>query len=396
MDKLRRDAERSGDSLRYALELRRQGQDLRAKRLIQDLAWDKVPGAVAALEQLYPFSDRLKRQIKALQGSRRDCFFAASELIGSLDPRVNELSRAAMTPWLNDPSAQSETRDFFGKWIDYLNENHLPTRLAYAPRNLAKALKWAEALPEEMPEIVEEFRASQLRFGVSNLGPANEMMLAWHIEKTETPELLPLVLERFEPIHWRDRQLKDRGAAAPKIKWASEIPAPLRWGPPDLSPIERYDLLSGAYLRSVFVKPMLGASVAPQSWTQARSWVGDLVLLNIDRMTEINDHSGFYSGDRAIQEMVGFWQDCVGDRVIRWSANDYIILWELGSVNELLGSILEFVNNASWLGSAPKPTFTMGTTGFYGDWLAAVERARTQRRLAREQNRPFIPVAIEE
>ncbi|MDF1665932.1 MAG: hypothetical protein P1V97_29520 [Planctomycetota bacterium] len=393
MDKLRREAERSGDSLRCALELRRQGQDLRAKRLIQDLAWDKHPGAEEALDQLYPFSDRLTKQLERLQGSRRDCFFAASELVGSLDPRVNALCRTAMLQWEDDESAQPETRDFFKKWIAYLDEKHLPSRLGFAPRNLAKALKWAEVLPEELPEIVEEFRASQLRFGVANLGPANEIMLAWHIEKAGMPELLPKVLERFEAINWRDRQLLAKGSEQRRLETSHEIPRS-PWGPEELSPLERYDLLSGAYLRSVFVDSKTGEPGQMRSWAERRNWTGDLILLNINRMTEINDHYGFYAGDLAVQEMVGLWQDCVGDRVIRWSANDYIVLWELGSVNELLTRMIESTNNAPWMGSSPKPTFTMGATPFLGDWFEAVERARAQRRQAREQNLPFIPVSL--
>lgn len=389
MDKLRREAERSGDSLRYALELRRQGQNRRAKRLLQDLAWDKHSGATDALEQLYPFSERLTKQIEGLQGSRRDCFYAASELIGSLDPRVNDHCRKAMIPWSSDESTQSETRDFFKKWIDYLEERDLPTRLFFAPRNLAKALKWAEPLPEELPEIVDQFRASQIKFGVPNLGPGIEMMLAWHLCKAQLAELIPAVIERFEAANWRDRQLvasvnRDRDLNG-------DLPAAPNWGLPELSPLELYDPLSGAYLRSVFVDSKNGDFGEAHQWTKANDWPSELILLNIDRMRDINDNLGCHQGDLAIQRFVGLWQDCVGDRVIRWSAGDYIVPWELGSMKETLKRLVIAVKDAHFLGSISHPSFTMGVTSFHGDWFEAVERARINHELALDRGLPYIP-----
>ncbi|MDF1663333.1 MAG: hypothetical protein P1V97_16290, partial [Planctomycetota bacterium] len=235
MDKLRREAERSGDSLCYALELRRQGQGLRAKRLIQDLAWDKHPGAEEALEELYPFSEDLQSILDEVTENLEEHGYWIGPMVGSMDPRVNRLLLDFLPKHLEEIGPNAQHRETYEDHLRLANRGSQLDRLK-SQQWWGERMQWADPFEEEMSEFLdwhdgdhdwqERTRTQGHNLREFQLG---ERRLSWILIKLNYSELLRRWAKTFPARTWTEKTLVQRCDGTLRASLVPHGPAVPTW-----------------------------------------------------------------------------------------------------------------------------------------------------------------------
>ena len=114
-----------------------------------------------------------------------------------------------------------------------------------------------------------------------------------------------------------------------------------------------------------------------------------LFLADIDHLKSINDHEGIEAGSSAIREVVIALQEVVGDRVIRYGGDEFLVLVESGDedVSELLRQRVE---------ERTTVTISIGATKTSGDSLRDIQRAEAALGRAKVAGRNQAIIAKEE
>lgn len=382
MDKDRREAERSGDPIRYALELRRSGEERRAKRLLQNLAWDNHD-AMRVLEELYPVHPTKYLFVDDPNPLRRPISHV-DDLLGTLDPRLNRRIEQRLIEMSNRPESDLSSQDPFRNWIRLVNERSLPQRVCTSANFLGRRLCYAEPLPEDLERIVAHakiLREQDERNSEARLG---DLTLAWHIKQSGTPTLLQAWAEDYEPLYWLERRMVGDAIGAENFFQDERTKDPL-WRFRDLPPYEVYDkntlAVHGFYLeegREHFMDLMKNPY---------------LIVIYLNRQHEYG-HGQRLERNSLRRAYVNVWQEVVGDRVIQLNSLEFLVLWEHGDINEIVQRLSEQRPDLQSLGLNMEHSVSLGAARLRGDWTRAEGRARERQIEAREEGLSFLSLNV--
>ncbi|MDF1665931.1 MAG: hypothetical protein P1V97_29515 [Planctomycetota bacterium] len=380
MDKLKREAERSGDVLKYALELRRQGQDRAAKRLLQDLAWDHFEGADDALELLYPLDPELIESLSSLEDNQSQ-FSSIPNYFGSLDPRVNTRLDTIILKMLEDFSSDDVGLALFTNWLESCRKRTLLERLFADNEHFGARLTWADPLKEELNALIANAMTFREDPDRGNIGRLGDLTLGWHIAHVGSSAQHRRWTEGLNPVTWREELAVAEGSHNNDFNEGEGSVRPT-WFPTSICPNRACDARSFALHRYVFVD-----SGTPRSHFK---WDHDLVFLKVENLDDLDLWAGFYVGDKGRRAYVSAWQDLVGDRVIRWTEDQFLIIWEYGALAELLGRLACQDLGDRWPEGFPLCTVTMGTATLTDDWFGAIDEARDRQKKAKKLGKAYL------
>ncbi|MDF1665933.1 MAG: hypothetical protein P1V97_29525 [Planctomycetota bacterium] len=392
MDKLRREAERSGDSLRYALELRRQGQDLRAKRLIQDLAWDKHTGAEEALEQLYSLNEEMRGLLDILSRGPAQASLAMSQLLGSLDPRINKEISEQIPRCLRAFRGNESLCANMGQIRQLVEVRSLIDRLR-STDTWSFRLVIADPLEEELAELLDwfliEFNYRKQRFYDRH----NDLLLGWTLCEYKHTELL----QKWEEDY--------RGRAWPELIWRERLGERLKGTlPAQLVPDVK---VIPDWAMGVSFSGLNGKSYALQytNFFHERSiqeglaldkFVGFsgsyLIFLNLGSLRKPIVVRELRRRFAINKKLVSRWQGLVGDRVMSRD-HDFVILWEFGNLQRLI-PLLE-LKAREVIDNFGHGHLSIGVSADTGNWSGTIDNAEKQNRKAREQGLTYLPECLE-
>ncbi|MDF1663332.1 MAG: hypothetical protein P1V97_16285 [Planctomycetota bacterium] len=390
MDKLRREAERSGDSLRHALELRRQGQDIRAKRLLQDLAWDHCEGAEAALEQIYPLNDELKDKLGSLSLGAYPCFLSIEQLLGSLDPRVAQAIIAQFPRLFIGFQIPQQLRERLRRYRKLAGERRLLPRLK-SKSHWVFRLHWADPLEEELSALFNWLELEPHYRAGAEYTRHHDFLFGWKLYSLGYVELIKRWGRDLPDKTWRERMFFDVATGSHDSCSLPEESVIPNWAPKNSS--LSYDQFHQGVLRSALFKHFRGRGWEPASELK-NSDARQLIYVALGASIEVNPRGVFGRRERRIKA-VSALQEVIGDRVICWD-NDFIIPWEFGHIESLLKELIVSVAKTD-----KSPDFdvleqvTFGVAPIKENWETAIETALLLCSKASEEGLTYLPECID-
>jgi diguanylate cyclase (GGDEF)-like protein len=102
-----------------------------------------------------------------------------------------------------------------------------------------------------------------------------------------------------------------------------------------------------------------------------------LVLLDVDHMKHINDVHGLLAGDCVLRAAANRLQECVGDRVLRFGGEEFLVVWEGGDVSEVAARLVEEIASLEVVnpyGDPPVIPVTVSAGSSLGDELLSTLR----------------------
>lgn len=340
MDRLRREAERSGDSLNFALELRRGGEDLRAKRLLQELGWDNGD-ALSVLDDLYPLWPEHEQILTIVEKDEELYRFQLATIIGSPDPRVNRRLSKSLPNSVK--TASTVVRSIiFDKSLELLECRQQGPRLRSVDFWFER-LEWAQPFPEEMSEFMDWLDNKNRGRRPDSLTLYSQLRLGWALFRWGFGDLLQRWLKTYEPVHWRERTLLERFEKTLTATLVPEGQAVPSWVQTRLLPLYR-DAPEAALPEKPYILNSLreGEWAAPTKFLKERFQKGHVLYVCFPKRLHSNrDQSWSTRGLRLRNELVSSWQELLGDRVISTERKqDYVILWEFGQLKTVLESLI--------------------------------------------------------
>lgn len=393
MDKDRREAERSGDPIRYALELRRIGEDLRAKRLLQYLAWDQED-AMKVLDQLYPLCFEWEDILIQIEGEEATWRSWANEIAGSVDPRVNQRLEESVPQELSEALADSGIEQFQDCFlvIDCKEQGpRLKTIDFWVDR-----LEWAEPLPAEMSDFMDWLRGIGQVKDRSRLYEFGRIRLGWALYRWGFGNLLRRWAESEEQRNWRERTLVERFEKTLSVKLAPEGQAIPSWVKcrrlPSFREARVAALPRAPYFPGYFATTMTGK---PADFLKESFKRGHLLFVMLPQDTDpMNNQIISNKKLRFVNAVVSSWQELIGDRIItteRWL--EYVILWEFGQLKTVLKQLIELFNETRD-SHEEKGEMSIGVAAVSGDIKAsfALAKSRCEKAIAAGLN--YLPECL--
>ncbi len=394
MDEALRRLERGGDPVAHAAALRRAGDEVRARRALEAAVRVGHHGARATLDAWWPLDPRVDAVVAAALGDANHWRWsnvraALAWLLGDEDPRVDDTLARLTTALLEQTGVPVDSAG----WRD-------DERLIAVARGDAEARRRAvvEQAGEELPLRCLS-RARLDAAGVRALlararEPVEEhdrrgerrLLLAstlWHAGRAGVLEPLREHLDAADPLVASE-------AAAPLAAYDLDAlrPAllhdrPFRpvWAPPGC-PAETRDVLTGALDRAAFVADPAAPLVsdAPRE-APMTDWLLDV---DVDGMRRILELHGVPVSDQVLIDIVACLQRCVGDRVARWSGDEWLVRLEADvdarAVAESLRRAVRALEHADSL----RVTVSVGI-GRADTWAQAIIRASTAASLAAQE-----------
>jgi diguanylate cyclase (GGDEF)-like protein len=401
MDEALQQAMRSGGWLARAKLLRRSSRDAAARRVVEEAVRTEEAGAVDLLEAWYP----LDPQARALLGDLEE--FAAGhprwgqaweralELLGDSDPRLHwALENKGLD--LGDERFSSRS----------LLEGPYVERLLRAAEALGHAtlLNRARPTPDEALRLAPRLLALEGTDSRVLALAVVDMLLHWGDERGAAL-LESAAEERGGLFAVRARAaaaaLGSRASQPLAAESASAIPP---WAPKG-PPARTRDGLTLCWRRASVVevgRRTAGAAGAqPQSDLAPRlivdgSFLRWVLLFDVDRLRVVQDSLGCDAGDRLLLEVAAALQEVNGDRVIRYSGDEFLVLVEAGDADELAVRSLEAVRRSPVpMPEGRVPSVSCGVTPYDGDFAAAFFRAEQGLVQAKESGRDrrmFVPL----
>lgn len=337
MDEAIRRLERGDDPLAHAVALRRAGKELEARRLIEERVRAGDEPARALLRELWP----LTREDEALADrvSKADArgllpWIASdlTELLGEEDPRLDPVREALVslvaaqdlgwgTPY-QDPATLA------GFVALHRGPLHARRREALASGE-TRALARLRLDADEAATLLSNAEGAPNEGGRESRGigaPVRLLAALWHVGRARASTRAPAV-ER----HLRNpdlvvageawRTLEVLGAATtrrpPTPRLLPGLPFRPEWVPSSFPGPGVRDLLTGALDRAVFDRRL----AAPDP--------GAVLLLDLDGLRRVRDEHGNEPVDQLLHGLTRSFQELVGDRVLRWGGDEWLVRLEL-------------------------------------------------------------------
>lgn len=389
MDKDRREAERSGDSIRYALELRRSGEDLRAKRLLQDLAWDS-DDAVKALNDLYPIwpeHDEILTLIEADEAAWRSW---ANEIAGSIDPRVNHCLAESIPNFLTEYRYESEV-DQFQNCFELLKCREQGPRLK-SEDYWSDRLEWAEPLPAEMSDFLNWLDLKREGPRRHRLNEYSDVRLGWALFRLGDEDLLRRWAQHSNRDFWRERTLLARLDKTLSVTLAPEGRAVPSWVQCRLLP-NCFEVAGCALSWIHYFEP--GKAGEPRAILRQNLGRGHLLFLS-DSMRMKSQSEPLQKGnDRSFRNaLVSDWQKHLGDRFISaLHLQGFVFLWEFGQLKTVLNQLIE-VFNETRDSHEEEGEMRIGVAAVSGDIKASFALAKSRCEKAVAEGVAFLPECL--
>ncbi|MCO5166940.1 MAG: diguanylate cyclase [Planctomycetes bacterium] len=414
MDEDLRRLERAGAPLTYAAALRRAGQEAAARRVVEAAAREGRAGAFEALDAGWPLDPRVERVVAAaLAEGRRDdrealdagspeafdqvvaalaegrrghdITTAMAWLLGDEDPRVDAPLGRLVDALLATTGTPLEVH---GEWREDerliaaargggVERRRLVVERAGADLPLL-CLARARLDADEAARLVaraERGTVHEWEFGHPNL----LLTALWHAARAGAVEALA-----------RHRGSEDvlvaveAGAPPPAPALLPGLPFRPVWAP-DACPVETRDMLTGAFTRPAFVADPAAPFVsdAPRE-APMRDWIMDV---DVKDMRRLLDMFGVPS-DQVLLDATRRLHACVGDRVARWSGDEWLVRLEpevdaravAEGIRKAVGDVPFDVGD----GHRERVTVSIGI-GRADTWAQAVIRASTAMALASQE-----------
>ena len=316
MDEALRRAERSADWEGRARALRRSGQEILARCWVSTAARAGLPRAREVLGSEYPLDADARALLLLLEETPPDAWGveaprAAEILLGDGDPRLSEPAAA----WLGaralasqgDPTIRMPRRELELTVVQ--TGDHL-SRLELLLAGPGAGLDRTLLLPHELLALVERVLSGPL-------SAASRLRLAALLTRLPDPSsgsLLERVLSDPDPRLAERIGIVERGRAG-----GSEQELP--WRPDWARGVHRDDLtlsLGRGTLRPRGRSP-IGIELPDVAW---------IGLFDLDRMKSVSDRLGHLRGDRVLTRVTEVLQDLLGDRVVRYAGDEWLVPYE--------------------------------------------------------------------
>lgn len=393
MDKDRREAERSGDPIRYALELRRSGEDLRAKRLLQELAWDNND-ALTVLDDLYPIWPEHEEILADVECRDSAWYSYANHIAGSPDPRVNRRLADAMPQNLKDGGAESSS-PYYQNYFE-LRDCRSQTLRLHCEDYWLDRLEWIEPLPEEMTDFLDWLQGIQPFNDWSGLYEYSQCRLGWTLYRWGFGDLLRCWAESGEQTNWRERTLVERLEKTLSVKLVPKgqaIPSWLKWRLlPSFREARNAALPRVPYFPGNSFSEMSGE---PAEFLKEDFKRGHLLFVRVPMETDPKKRRKISPKKiQFLNTLVSSWQEMIGDRVIKTECwLEYVILWEFGQLKTVLKQIIDVVHKTKE-SSGDGHGLTIGVASVSGDIKAsfALAKSRCEKAVAKGVN--YLPECL--
>lgn len=394
MDRLRREAERSGDSLNFALELRRGGEDLRAKRLLQELGWDN-DDALTVLDELYPLWPEHEQILGRVKEKHSGWRIMVCHIVGSPDPRINHRLRET-TQRRNSRDSESSRRNVLDDSLKLLDCRAQMRRLK-SEEFWFERLEWAEPLPEEMSAFMDWLDRRTNGNRREWFDEYGRVRLGWALFRWGFGDLLRRWLKTFNPVRWRERTLLERLEKTLTATLVPEGQAVPSWVQPRLLPRYR-DTGEAALPETPYIQNSLreGEWATPTKYLKERFHRGHVLYLSFPKRLHSNrDQIWSKRGLRLRSELVSSWQELLGDRVISTERKqDYVIIWEFGQLKTVLESLISAFNAVFSEPYEHAGELRIGVASVTTDLQASLNLAKLRSENAFQQSVSYLPECL--
>jgi diguanylate cyclase (GGDEF)-like protein len=322
VDEALRRLERGDDPLAYATALRRAGDDVRARRVVEARVRAGDAGAREMLDACWPLDPRVERVVaRAREAARTTSTGAAlAWLVGDEDPRVQ--------PWLAQLAAvvARTARPMDGAAL---------ALVAHGPEERRRRILEEASELGDLPLLTlsrvrpdaDEAAALLARAGASG-STALVLTALWHVRAVRAVACADALREHVASAHPVVALEASLALAAPAPAEPVSLPGrPLRpaWAV-DRPAAEARDPLTCAFTRAAFVDDP--ASPLMSDGPREVAMNDPVLVLDLDRTRHLNDVAGFRAGDDALREVTRLLQIHVGDRVARWAGDKWLVRLE--------------------------------------------------------------------
>jgi len=308
-------------------------------------------------------------------------FVNVTTFLGSLDPRVNTAVEEVLLNAKAHFADDSYALGLLDQWLTDCRERSLLPRLSAKNERVGGRLTWAEPLEDELDKILDKVQVLRQDPFASSIDRTAELMIAGFIQTLGIPRLISRWLDGFRAERWREQTLVADLIGEPRTLSDPSWTVQPEWLPKGFRLSLNLDDTTLALHRNLFVTRGVPNSDHPRELV--------LILLNIKNLRGVNDTYGFSEGDDLMRRFVSQWQELVGDRVIRWTANDFLILWEYGETKNLLTRLSAIRLSATPSGS-PEQSATMAGTHLGDDWAQTIREAKRLQTEAQILGLPFL------
>jgi len=317
MDEALRRAERSADWEERARALRRAGQEALARCWVSAAARAGLSRAGEVLSQEYPLDRDAEALLSLLQETPTDAWgveapWAAEILLGDGDPRLS----APAAAWFEERAAASAGGFLMvrSEVRERLVASDFLARIALMVQEGSLGLDRSLLLAHELEELVDRLLARPLSV-------AGRLRLAALLRRSKDPGLEPAlepalrrVLRGPDPAENAQIAALERGRAGGSLEGSLE-------SRPGWAPGVHRDGLTLSLTRAA-LRPWGRSPVGFE--LPDVDWVG---LFDLDHTQSINDRYGHEIGDRALVRVTEVLQGLVGDRVVRFAGDEWLIPW---------------------------------------------------------------------
>ena len=273
---------------------------------------------------------------------------------------------------LRDPQVDERLRDFVealddDSWLGAIGpaakraitDRSVQRFVALGETSSALSLAWATLTRREAYELVRPLIRVMEGFGPYMHRSVLVAALCDVVNQFGDEATVEL-LETIAPGHWFERTaLSSLGLAEPLAgpRLADdESPPWLRNVPPALCRDPLTLALSRGILRN---EPYHGLPTDRDDWHLPTA---NVVMVDIDHLKQICDYFGHMGGDRTLRTVADHLHELVGDRVVRFGGDEFLVLWERGSVRELAQAIVESFRELRFAPLADDPNELRGVT----------------------------------
>ncbi len=312
---------------------------------------------------------------------RAACYLLASDTSEAKDALRGVVCSLLNKPYIADPG-------FWQKLDTWLDTSPLDRCLAHV-----KAFERIDALAMYSPKDSEVEQLADVLLNFVDRAPETAEPLFGHyvlcaifMLNEADPATATRLLPRIKPSRWIERLEYD--ALTKRLSEGGETTFPATIRPQwvrNLPPVIGRDPIGGALMRVVLA--------ADPCDVLAKTWIGDapgkwLIYGDLDNLKELNDTLGYLGADLAIRGTVQTLQEAMGDRVIRFGGDEFIIFDDGPDgpeLAELLRRKIEATEYAP-LGHLVEPvsvTISLGVTrsGNLAECLRAAEDAVREAKL---------------
>jgi diguanylate cyclase (GGDEF)-like protein len=345
VDEALRRLERGDDPLAHAVALRRAGKELEARRLIEERVRAGDEPARALLDALWPLTPDDQALIFNFEhhswphhaGLSRWAENDLTELLGEEDPRLDRV-REGLLLQADAPGPGQDPAALAGFLA--LHRGPLgPRRREALASGSTLALTRIRLDADEAATLLSSAEGAPTEGARESRGvgaPLRLLAALWHIGRARAVARAPVVERHLRHPDllvaseaWRT--LETLGAATarrpPTARLLPDLPFRPVWVPVGCPGPRLRDPHTGAHDRRIVPGLLSGAPVTA-------------LLLDIDALRRVRDEEGHEPVDQLLHALTRGLQEAVGDRVVRWGGDEWLVPLEVDADARAVGDRL--------------------------------------------------------